>query len=783
MPIKNPESLFAQVVEDLGGYVLDNVNEFIDYDSGTMTLVTRDYRFKIVINQNDIEYNFDLNKDLSGGVYLGSGACTHSLVKGYDPAWTDEAFEEVRLFLRSLLSNELYYGVFGGNAVLAEPNKDGTYDVTFVPTKRQNFVTIDQETWSKSKVMKETRLTRLYAINQKVKESKRRKSSKQKSITKNSEINPENLFAQVAKDVKLHSISNINVNIDYDAGTIILVTKDYELKIDINDERIGYDFSLDRGLTRGRAHKSSIGIDLHVPDYNPKQAKEIFGELRHFVNSLLSDNLYYDDYTYNGRAVLAVPNEDGTYNVTFSPLRMRSLRRVKKETWSKDEVTDDSSGLTRLDSSGTVAPKSQDSFETEYINPKLDSSHISIDLDGDVNLDDKLMQLVNKVKSIREWNRDEFEALETITSSIMIDDEFDYLPSRIYDEIDLIDSWEMEELKPNDVMESVKIIEDYVQEREQQDVKSPGSEENEQNEILDASHRVKILHIDHDQEDFEFYNKHLTDNEYLDQWRKSLIRLHKSNVPVLLPTYLEYGKNEINLLGYTIYPYESAWVLIDRGVRMPKDIDIADSYKYLDPLGKMLPKNAKTWQSHWWLTGEDLSQLANDIGEQLVFEKGTIPTWPLSCSRDKSIINIYADKRHFVIDFSTFKNSADVEWFAREQVANYIRGKSDIAIIPGSVSEGDMLMYTLFKGDQCEYIAQSYSYVPCNGGDTVDFNAIELLVKRHNEQPYVIRRRPLVYTLHARYSSGTTENLLGALTESTFNSYTETMLKDFYKKN
>ncbi len=163
MPIKNPKPLFAQMIKELRSHSLDNINVSIDYDSGIILLVTRNYKLKIIIDEFEVGYDFDLSKDLSGKVYQGSGVNTDLLINDYDPEWTKEIFEEVRLFVKSLLSNKLYYGVFDGNAVFARPSKDGQYRVTFVPTKRRFFVSIKQETWPKSKVMNDPRLTRLDA--------------------------------------------------------------------------------------------------------------------------------------------------------------------------------------------------------------------------------------------------------------------------------------------------------------------------------------------------------------------------------------------------------------------------------------------------------------------------------------------------------------------------------------------------------------------------------------------------------------------------------------------
>lgn len=98
--------------------------------------------------------------------------------------------------------------------------------------------------------------------------------------------------------------------------------------------------------------------------------------------------------------------------------------------------------------------------------------------------------------------------------------------------------------------------------------------------ILDTSRPIKSLYINKDKEEFEFYGQHLTDEEYIEQWKQSLLQLHKTAHSVHLPTYCEHTDGGLNLQGYAIYPYRSAWVLIDSGVYISKYTDPSDSYKY-----------------------------------------------------------------------------------------------------------------------------------------------------------------------------------------------------------
>lgn len=82
-----------------------------------------------------------------------------------------------------------------------------------------------------------------------------------------------------------------------------------------------------------------------------------------------------------------------------------------------------------------------------------------------------MMKLVNFARSVSEWNKDQFETLESLVSPIIVEDEFDRLPETIQDEIYLIDMWEIEELEPDDVIKSINTIEDYIQRCRARDIK------------------------------------------------------------------------------------------------------------------------------------------------------------------------------------------------------------------------------------------------------------------------------------------------------------------------
>lgn len=268
------------------------------------------------------------------------------------------------------------------------------------------------------------------------------------------------------------------------------------------------------------------------------------------------------------------------------------------------------------------------------------------------------------------------------------------------------------------------------------------------------------MYVDNDKENFEFYNQHLTEEQYIEQWRKSLLHLHKTAHSVLLPTYCEHTDGGLNLQGYAIYPYRSAWVLIDSGVYIPKHTDPSDSYKYLSPVEDELPSDEKEWQSHWWLTEDDLDSLASDIGLQLTFDKGAILSSPLECRRDNDSIDVYADRTRFNIDLSTFENSEEVRQYCIDQIKRYVHGDRSVITIPVSIIDKELVLYSFFDEGSSAYVAQSA--MRYNDG-VVDFDKIESWIKKYDDRPYITNKDPLIYGLHARYTPGTITNLLDIL--------------------
>lgn len=279
--------------------------------------------------------------------------------------------------------------------------------------------------------------------------------------------------------------------------------------------------------------------------------------------------------------------------------------------------------------------------------------------------------------------------------------------------------------------------------------------------ILDIKSDLQVLYLDNDEERFHFYTKHLNIEEYLSYWKEGLRRLSETRLPVLLPTYIEYDDDMLDLQGYVIYPYKSTWVLIDSGVRMPRTNDISKMHEYIDVLSAQLPEDEDEWQSHWWLTGNDLSELSSCIGAHFDFEGSSIPTKPLVVRPSDEKVDIYADRQRFDINFGSFKNKEEVKTYSRQQIESFINKDSSIAVVPAVTDDEKLWLYCFFDSDkESAYIAQ-FS-LPCHN-HVADFAEIEAYLRVKDYQPYVIKKDPQVYTLHARYTTNTINTLLRAL--------------------
>lgn len=280
--------------------------------------------------------------------------------------------------------------------------------------------------------------------------------------------------------------------------------------------------------------------------------------------------------------------------------------------------------------------------------------------------------------------------------------------------------------------------------------------------ILDLKSDENALYIDNDKEPIEFYETFMHKGEYLSLWKESMQTLHSSATPIMLPVYAEKKPSSIHLQGYVIYPYRSAWLLIDRGVEVPIGINLSRSHRYVTPIEIELPENDTEWQSHWWLSGDDLTSLSAELGLSLQFQNGEIPAWPLHCRRLDTRVNIYADRQKFDINFVSLKSSSDIADYFIEQLQQYLIGNSSEASIPTSdVEDGSISILSLFRKNSYEYIALSHLDYPSTELNLQSIN--ELL--DNNPHPYVLDKDPDVYSYHARYTAGTATNLLKCVRE------------------
>lgn len=272
--------------------------------------------------------------------------------------------------------------------------------------------------------------------------------------------------------------------------------------------------------------------------------------------------------------------------------------------------------------------------------------------------------------------------------------------------------------------------------------------------------RSQSLYIDNDKEEFKFYTKHVSVQEYIAYWKQGINLLRNDNIPIILPTYIEYEGDEIDVQGYIIYPYGSAWILIDSGLKLPLSVDISNAHKYIAPIDTELPQDEDEWQSHWWLSGEDMNALAACVGSRLSLEKGVIPTEPLRFIREDDIIKINADRQSFNIEFGVFENEQQVRSYSRNQLTAYINKEKPYAILPSGIVDGKVLLLFFFYEDSTNYLAQ-FS-IDCQN-NRVNFSTIDAYMKKTRNRPYIIESNPPVYTLHARFKLDAAGKLLDIL--------------------
>lgn len=149
------------------------------------------------------------------------------------------------------------------------------------------------------------------------------------------EINTVTMFEEVLAEIMKFAPKNIDVQVNDGDGEVNLSTNKYQLRITINDKWVGYDFMLDKSFTDGASMGSAADTDLYALDYDVKFTKKIFEELHFFLDSLLSNKLYYG--FIDGRAVFAEPINQTEYSVTVAPKR-RFFVSISSQVWPMAKV-------------------------------------------------------------------------------------------------------------------------------------------------------------------------------------------------------------------------------------------------------------------------------------------------------------------------------------------------------------------------------------------------------------------------------------------------------------
>lgn len=148
------------------------------------------------------------------------------------------------------------------------------------------------------------------------------------------------MFKSVVDTVEEHLPKDAHMSINEQVGTLNLKTKSFGLNVEINEKWIGYEFELNSDLTDGMSVGSSVDTDNYALDFNTDVSREIFDDVLSFVKNLLKNKILYG--STNKRVVLAIPKEEGKYEVTFFQKR-RFLTTINKEIWPEAKIFSDSS--------------------------------------------------------------------------------------------------------------------------------------------------------------------------------------------------------------------------------------------------------------------------------------------------------------------------------------------------------------------------------------------------------------------------------------------------------
>lgn len=157
------------------------------------------------------------------------------------------------------------------------------------------------------------------------------------------EIN--NMQNNVLEKIKGHQTQNIKITVSKDREEVKLKTSLYSIDILISPKWIGYEFRIDKKLTKNIPLGDYLDTDLYSLDYDVNVSKEIYDELITFLEDLLSNKLYYG--LKGNSAVFAKPaynNKKNEYELSFHPRGIFGkgiLTHIKKEYWQLDRLKND----------------------------------------------------------------------------------------------------------------------------------------------------------------------------------------------------------------------------------------------------------------------------------------------------------------------------------------------------------------------------------------------------------------------------------------------------------
>lgn len=132
-------------------------------DVDNIQLISVKFVLKISLSQRFIGYDFALSKDLTHGIGVGTWSGPEPFWIENSPDVAEKIYQELRLFVKSLLSNMLYFGYKNDKAALAYPtSSDNEYTVVFYPRKRF-FASIRREILPLEDIENDLDLKRLIA--------------------------------------------------------------------------------------------------------------------------------------------------------------------------------------------------------------------------------------------------------------------------------------------------------------------------------------------------------------------------------------------------------------------------------------------------------------------------------------------------------------------------------------------------------------------------------------------------------------------------------------------